>query len=560
MEIFLEYFNKEHRLVAVDVRRMFNKILLLLFILLSTSATTLAGADDAKDNGTALIPEQVPCEHWTYKEVKELGEKYSAEKKLPEGETCPKSELCQCLLSIFDKIMEKREKEGGEAIPREDLDRIAALHEALKPELAKYEEYVLRRDTIERILANPEVAFESKVGVNGFLRAEGVNNFKLRDISFAPDHSEGRFLYRVKPYAYWHPIDYLDIHLEGQGYGLVGGGEHTGKYSLYQGFVEGKIPDKDWLALKGGRQEFLYGSTFILGTNSFFSGLSFDAGRLRVKPLDSFTIDLLGGRYATPFSNGLRGNLSGGYATYAFSDGNSAEAYMFRDTGSANRHIGDYLEIWGLRDTAKIGPISLEFEPVYESGRVLNPVTGVNDSINAYGGHIDAAVEATLHGYHNKFFLSYGLGTGNKDAANGTKLDKEFRNPDNDTSLVGDMHVVGDLSGVNVAGHHASGLQIYTLGWGIDITKKLNFTATVHYFMANGVENGFSRKLGLETDYNITYTINDDFSVILAYDRFFTGEFFRNASGSGKDIDYGYAMLQFNFDKTKLKTPKNDKR
>ena len=560
MEIFLEYFNKEHRLVAVDVRRMFNKILLLLFILLSTSATTRAGADDAKDNGTALIPEQVPCEHWTYKEVKELGEKYSAEKKLPEGASCPKSELCQCLLSIFDKIMEKREKEGGEAIPREDLDRIAALHEALKPELAKYEEYVLRRDTIERILAKPEVAFEYKVGVNGFLRAEGVNNFKLRDISYSPDHSEGRFLYRVKPYAYWHPTDYLDIHLEGQGYGFVGGGEHTGKYSLYQGFVEGKIPDKDWLALKGGRQEFLYGSTFILGTNSFFGGLSFDAGRLRVKPLDALIIDLLGGRYATPFSNGLRGNLSGGYATYAFSEGNSAEAYMFRDTGSASHHIGEYLDIWGLRGTAKIGPLSLEFEPVYESGRILNPITGANDNINAYGGHIDAAVEATLNGYHNKFFLSYGLGSGNKDAANGTKFDKEFRNPDNDTSLVGDMHVIGDLSGVNVAGHHASGLQIYTVGWGIDVTKKLNFTATAHYFTANGVENGFSRKLGLETDYNVTYTISDDFSVIIAYDRFFTGEFFRNASGSGKDIDYAYAMLQFNFDKTKLKTPKNDKR
>ena len=556
MEIFFEYFNKEHRLVAVDAWRIFTKILLSLFILLSTSAIALAGADDAKDNGTGLIPEQVPCGHWTYKEVKELGEKYSAEKKLPEGETCPKSELCQCLLSIFDKIVEKREKNGDEVIPREDLDRIAALHEALKPDLAKYQEYVLRRDTIERILAKPEVAFEYKVGVNGFLRGEGVNNFKRKDLSYATDHSEGLFLYRVKPYAYWHPTDYLDIHLEGQGYGFVGGGELTGKYSLYQGFVEGKIPEKDWLALKGGRQEFLYGSTFILGTNSFFSGLSFDAGRLRVKPLESLTIDLLGGRYATPFANGLRGNLSGGYATYAFSDGSSAEAYMFRDTGSANHHIGEYLDIWGLRGTAKLGPLSLEFEPVYESGWILDPVTGANDSIKAYGGHIDAAVETTLNGYHNKFLLSYGLGSGNKDAANGTKFDKEFRNPDNDTSLVGDIHVIGDLSGVNIAGHHASGLQIYTLGWGIDITKKLNFTATAHYFMANGVENGFSRKLGLETDYNVTCTISNDFSVILAYDRFFTGQFFRNASDSGKDIDYGYAMLQFNFDKTKLKTPK----
>ncbi|MBF0506724.1 MAG: alginate export family protein [Nitrospirae bacterium] len=535
---------------------MFKKILLLLCILLIAAGATLARADDTKDTSAAQILEQVPCEHWAYKEVKELGKKYSAEKKLPEGKTCPKSELCQCVLSILDKVMEKQEKEGGEAIPREDLDRIAALHEALKPELVKYEDYVLRRETIERILAKPEAAFEYKVGVNGFLRAAGVNNFKQRDLTYASGHSEGSFFYRVKPYAYWHPTDYLNIHLEGQGYGFAGGGEHSGKYSLYQGFVEGKIPEKDWLALKGGRQEFLYGSAFILGTNSFFDGLSFDAARLRVKPLEPLTIDLLGGRYATPFSMGLRGNLSGGYATYALSEGNTAEAYALRDTGSASHHIGEYLDIWGLRGTAKLEPVSLEFEPVYESGRILDPVNGVNDNINAYGGHIDAAVDATLAGYHNKFFLSYALGSGNKDAANGTKFDREFRNADNDTSLVGDMHVIGDLSGVKVVGHHASGLRIYTLGWGIDITKKLNFTATGHYFLSDAVEDRFSRHLGLETDYNLTYTISDNFSVILAYDRFFTGQFFRDASGSGKDINYGYVMFQFNFEKTKPKISK----
>ncbi len=538
--------------------RLFKKILLLLCILLITTDTTLAGADDTKDSSTAQIPEQVPCEHWAYKEVKELGEKYSAEKKLPEGKTCPISEVCQCLLSILDKILEKHGKEGGEAIPREDLDRIAALHEALKAELVKYDGYVVRRETIERVLAEAEVPqFEYKVGVNGFLRGEGVNNFKLRDlINYAPDHSEGRFLYRVKPYAYWHPTDYLNIRLEGQGYGFAGGGEHTGKYSLYQGFVEGRLPEKDWLVLKGGRQEFLYGSTFILGTNSFFSGLSFDAGRLRVKPLEPLTIDLLGGRYATPSSNGLRGNLSGGYATYAFSEGNAAEAYALRDTGSADHHIGEHLDIWGLRGTAKLEPVSLEFEPVYESGRILAPVSGVNDNINAYGGHVDAAIDATLGGYHNRFFLSYALGTGSKDAANGTKFGKEFRNPDNDTSLVGDMHVIGDLSGVNVVGRDASGLQVYTLGWGIDITKKLNFTATGHYFLAKAVEDSFSRNLGLETDYNFTCTMSADFSVILAYDHFFTGQFFRDASGSAKDIEYGYVMFQFNFDKTKPKIRK----
>ena len=44
-----------------------------------------------------------------------------------------------------------------------------------------------------------------------------------------------------------------------------------------------------------------------------------------------------------------------------------------------------------------------------------------------------------------------------------------------------------------------------------------------------------------------------DMSVILAYDHFFTGPFFRNATGSRDDIDYGYLMLQFNLAKTKLR-------
>ena len=95
------------------------------------------------------------------------------------------------------------------------------------------------------------------------------------------------------PYVSWHPTDFLDIHLEGQGYGYTGGSQYLGKVSLYQGFVEGRLPVMDVLALKVGRQELIYGSTFILGANSFFQGLTFDAARLRVKPLDALTVDPL---------------------------------------------------------------------------------------------------------------------------------------------------------------------------------------------------------------------------------------------------------------------------
>jgi len=60
----------------------------------------------------------------------------------------------------------------------------------------------------------------------------------------------------------------------------------------------------------------------------------------------------------------------------------------------------------------------------------------------------------------------------------------------------------------------------------------------------------------VETDFRLTWNINKDFSAIIGYDYFFTNKFFRDASGSDKDIDYGYAMLVFNFEKTRLKAHK----
>ena len=553
---------------------MFKKLLLLMSMSLMAAGPAIA-QEDAEIHGDAAhavshheegngqrIPDQVTINHWSCKEIADLGKKYEAENKLPdavvvEGKPCPKSQLAQCLLSVLEKVVHKCDKEGAEAIPREDLDRIAVLHEALSPELLKHEGYLLRRESIEKILAKPEPpSLEFKVGVNGFLRGEGMSNFSLTDFSYTPNHGQGRFLYRVKPYAYWHPTDYLDIHLEGQGYGFSGGSQYSGKYSLYQGFVEGRIPGDDRFSLKVGRQEFNYGSGFVLGPDSFYNGLSFDAVMLRVQPLQPLTIDLLAGLYASPWSDGLDGNLIGAYATYAISEGNAVEAYGFRDTGSPEHHSGEHLDTWGLRATAKLGPVSLEFEPVYQSGRVFNSVSSANDSISAYGGHLDAAVETELFSRTSTFFTSFAYGSGSREAANGGSTKREFRNPNNDNSLVGDMSVIGDMSGVTVGDYHASGLQIYTLGWGVDLTDKLNLSATGRYFIANNVPQGFSRHLGLETDFTLTYALNDNLSLIAGYDRFFTDGFFRDASGSGKDIDYGYLMFQFDLAKEKTKSSK----
>jgi hypothetical protein len=527
------------------------KNLMMLFLALLLSLLVCSASFPYEGSGD--IPAKVPREHWSCKEIAALAAKYGALKKVPEAESLEKKELVAPLLAVIEKVQEKCEKEGKEAVPREDIDRITALHEALKAELADFEGYQTRREAIEQMLAKPETpAFEYKFGVNGFLRGEGVGNFRLTDFSYAPGHGEGRFVYRVKPYAYWHPTAWLDIHAEGQGYGFIGGShQEFNKVSLYQGFIEAKLPGRELLALKGGRQEFSYGSTFILGPDSFYDGLSFDAARLRVRPVEPLTVDFLVGAYATPFSGGVKGNLAGAYATYALSEGNAIEAYVFRDSGSTNHRPGEHLYTWGLRGTAKAGPVSLEFEPACQSGRTFNSVRGSNDRIDAFGGHVDATVESVLAGYNNKVFASYAYGSGSGNAANGVTVAREFRTPNNDNSLVGDMNVVGDMSGVTVAGHHASGLQIYTLGWGIDVTRDLNFSATGRYFLANNVDAGFSKNLGLETDFTLTYVMTEGMSIILGYDRFFTGGFFRDASGSNRDIDYGYLMVQFDLSKSK---------
>ncbi|MGA7827375.1 MAG: alginate export family protein [Geobacteraceae bacterium] len=524
----------------------------LLFVLcvpalLSANFLNIAFALESEEQ----IPAQVASDHWSCRDLDDLSKKYGVSSFISSSATTgqdrySRRELAEKLFSVMQKVMEKCEVGGRDAVPAEDWKKLSRLQEQLHEELTLLPGYQSRRSTIDRFFSLQEIpALELRFGVKGFLRGEGTGSYRLPDLSYNPGHSEGRFLYRVLPYVYWHPTDFLDIHLEGQGYGYTGGSQYLGKYSLYQGYIEGKLPGTDILALKVGRQELVYGSAFMLGSNSWFQGLTFDAARARLKPLPALTLDLLGGWYATPWSDGVKGNLVGGYASYDFGDGDVLEAYGFNDTGAEEHHSGEYLNIWGLRAAAVFGPLTLEIEPVFESGRTLNSLSGGNDRINAWGGHAEAILEAELFAKKNSFFVAYAYGSGGKEAAEGISSRREFRNATTDTALTGDMTFVGDLSGVDVGDHHASGLQIFTLGWGLDLAENLNFSAVARYFYANAVEDGFSRRVGLETDFSLNYAVNENLTLLFGYDRLFTGKFFRDASGRGDDINYGYLLLQF---------------
>jgi len=388
-----------------------------------------------------------------------------------------------------------------------------------------------------------------KLGLDSMVRAETATNFSLGSFSFTPGNDEGRILFRLRPSVTVNPSENLTARVEGQWYAFYDDRDFS-EFTLYQGFVEGTVAGAKKLSVKAGRQEFVYGSGFLLGNDAFYDGLSFDALKASLKPANGVSVDLFGGQYVRRNSGGIAGKLYGIYATYAPRETLSVDLYGFRDTGGAGEtHVGgDHERTYsvGTRFTGNTAgkKVAFEVEPVYQFGR-KNRDGASHDHISAYGGHVDVTIDPPLGRYPGMIFLSYAYGSGDGNPQEGKFT--EFHNPNNDTSLIGDMNVIGELSGIVVGDSAASGLHVFTAGGGVDLTEKLNLSLDGHYFRANKVPAGFRKEIGIETNLIFTYKLNDRISLLASANRFFTGGFFKDAAASGKDIDYVYAQLQATF-------------
>jgi hypothetical protein len=389
-----------------------------------------------------------------------------------------------------------------------------------------------------------------KVGLDAMLRGESATNFNFTDFTLSPGNSDQRMLLRIRPSLTFAPTDYISARIEGQWY-THNGDTDSDKVSFYQGFLEAGLPGRK-VVVRAGRQELVYGSAFMLGADGFFDGLSFDAVKLGLKPVEPLAIDLFAGKYARVNSGGIAGELYGIHGTYAMSDDLALDLYGFLDTGGEGlTHEGKDERTFsvGARFAGKLGRhVAFELEPVYQFGRHVE--NSAHRDISAFGGHVDLTVARALGRYPCKGGLSYAFGSGDGDRAGGKF--GEFHNPNNDTPLIGDMSVVGDLSGVTAidpAGSevHASGLHVVTAGGGVDVTEKLNVSLSGHYFRAVRTPAGISRDVGFETNLILTYKLTDQVSLLASANRFFTGSFFSDATGSGKEINYGYLQAQATF-------------
>ena len=213
-------------------------VFLIIMIFMVMWARPAACADQGTD-----IPGEVPRDHWSYREVADLGIKYQVTEKLPDLPVVPRQELDEVFLKILEKVALKREAEGPGAIPREDRQRLATLNAALQADLKANQAYVTRQDTFEKILEPPEEqSYLYKVGVKGFLSGEGTANFAFSDFSYTPGHGVGLLLYRIKPYLEWRPTDWLEVEVDGQVYGYTFNPQHYNRFSLYQAYLELKPP------------------------------------------------------------------------------------------------------------------------------------------------------------------------------------------------------------------------------------------------------------------------------------------------------------------------------
>jgi hypothetical protein len=207
---------------------------------------------------------------------------------------------------------------------------------------------------------------------------------------------------------------------------------------------------------------------------------------------------------------------------------------------------GEHEETWsvGTRLSGRIARnVAYEVEPVYQFGRKNIDGTSHNP-IRAYGGHADLTLDPAPGRYPGKVFLSYAYGSGDGDP--GGKF-TEFHNPNNDTPLIGGMNVIGDLGGLTVGTATASGLKVFTAGGAVDLTEKLNLSLDGHCFRANKVPAGFGKGIGIEMDLILTCKLKENITVLFSGNRFFTGDFFKDATGSGKDISYAYLQAQATF-------------
>lgn len=385
------------------------------------------------------------------------------------------------------------------------------------------------------------------------LRGDFVRNQDLTDFTFTPGEEEVQFLERTRLHgSIANSVLGLKIFVQPQWYGRWGGIDERSEIDLYQGFAEWEKILGSPVSLKAGRQDFSYGSTFFLGPNDFYNGLSWDGFKVSLNVSKDVKSDLIGAKMAKLNPGDPNIYLTGLYTTYKINNEGSLEGYLFYNKGGfpfLHREFevesGQKWFTLGTRFAGKASRFDFELEPQFQWGRVRETIQDRKEKVRAYGGHVDLGYTFELP-WEPRIFAAYAFGTGDDNPGDG-KITQFHGNIFNDNYLVGDMSVISDLSGVTVNDIHSSGMHVLVAGISVNPLSDLNLNLDIHRFIASKGISGFSKDLGLEANLVVSYELTKGISFLAGLNRFFTGRFFEQASGSKKNIDYAYIQGQIEF-------------
>ncbi len=395
-----------------------------------------------------------------------------------------------------------------------------------------------------------------KLDTGGQIRFRGdfARNQNFTDFTFSPEHSEAQFLERTRLHgSVENSALGLRVFVQPQWYGRWGETSDRSDVDLYQGYVEWKKILGSPVGLKAGRQEFSYGSTFFLGPNDFYNGLSWDGLKATVNPVEGLAIDLIGVKMAELNPEDPDIYLAGSYATVKLYEEGSLDGYLFYNRGGfpffhGEFEITDSGQEWftlGARLAGKVEGFDYELEPQVQWEKVRSAIGEGKDRVRTYGGHLDLGYTFTLP-WEPRVFAAYAFGSGDNDPFDG-RLQEFHGNVFNENYLVGDMSVITDLSGVTVQGTRASGLQVWVVGISLNPLATLNLNLDAHLFRASEVPASFSKDVGVELNVVGSYKPTKWLSFLIGLNRFFTGRFFEQAGASKRNIDYLYLQAQVKF-------------
>ena len=412
----------------------------------------------------------------------------------------------------------------------------------------------LRDEVRDELKRRDEGSVKIDAGAQIRVRGDFARNQNFTDFTFTPGASEGQALERIRPRASIElPASKVRLVTQGQWYGRRGGVDEREDLDLYQAYIEWNDILDSPVSIRAGRQELVYGSTFFLGANDFYNGLTWDGLKLTLAPGADFTVDAVGVTMATLNPGDPDIYLAGVYATWRAAEGHALEGYFFYNAGFYPFSHGEVTlpsdgHRWftlGARVAGRAHGLDYELEPLVQWGSVPSPDGRGSDDVRAWGGHAELGYTFPL-AWKPRLFGAYAWGSGDAKPFDGTY--REFHGTVfNDHPVVGDMSVVADLSGVAVGETRASGVRVWVAGALLSPTADLSLSLDAHRFFASEVPDGFSRDLGIELNLVASYRLWEKLTMLVGVNRFLTGRFFRQAAGTRRDIDYAYVQATLEF-------------